>query len=198
MVAEKLLNIMKATGYIMKDGKIDMGSKGSYTVLTERKVLQMLRPHFVEQGLVIVPKEVTHIDKTGSTTTLAMKFLIIDTEDKDTLEVSSIGQGTSTGDKGAGSAFTYALKYLLLKSTMQESGDDPDIVGDDKHDEEATKNEQKAVALAQEVSLLMQGKKLTQEIGEGMIKYLKENRFDPALLRSAEENINKMKGQING
>lgn len=197
MVAAKLLNIMKKTGYIKKDGMIDMGGKGKYSVLTERKVLQMLRPHFVEQELVVVPKEVTHIDKTGSTTTLAMKFNIIDAADNDVLEMASIGQGTSTGDKGAGSAFTYALKYLLLRSTMQESGDDPDMIGDDKHEEEQNVNEAKAVTLANEVSLLMKGKALTQEVGAGMIKYLSENRNDPALLRSAEENINKMKGAIN-
>ena len=198
MVAEKLLNIMKATGYIKKDGKIDMGAKGKYSVLTERKVLQMLRPHFVEQGLVVVPLEVTHIDKTGSTTTLAMRFRIIDPKDKDFIDVASIGQGTSTGDKGAGSAFTYALKYLLMKITMQESGDDPDIIGDDKHEEEAGVNELKAISLAQEVSLLMKGKMLTQEVGAGMIKYLSDNKNDPAILRDAETKIGTMKGLKNG
>ena len=198
MVAQKLLNIMKEVGYIKKDGKIDMGPKGSYTVLSERKVLQALRPSFVEQGLVILPIEVTHIDKTGSTTTLAMKYKIIDVADGDSELVASVGQGTSTGDKGAGSAFTYSLKYLLLKSTLQESGDDPDLIGDNVHEKETIKNESKAVKLAQEVSLLIQGKVLTHEVGAGLIKYLSDNKDDPTIINKAEISINEMKGENNG
>lgn len=195
MVALKLLNIMKKTGYIMKDGKIDMGTKGSYTVLTERKVLQTLRPHFVDQGLVIIPIEVTHIEKTGSTTTVAMKYKIIDTEDGDSEIVASVGQGTSTGDKGAGSAFTYSLKYLMTKSTLQESGDDPDLTGDNVHVKEKDKNMELAVKLAQEVSALISGGMIASDMGQGMIAYLEENANDPAVLREAETNINQMKNR---
>jgi hypothetical protein len=198
MVAEKLLKIMEAVGYIMKDGKIDMGSKGKFTVLTERKVLQMLRPHFVKQKLIILPAEVTHLERSGSITTLAMKYKIIDIEDADSEIVASVGQGSSTGDKGVGSAFTYSLKYLLLKSTMQESGDDPDLVGDDVHDEETDKLTAKAVALAQEVSLLIKGKMITPEVGTGLINALKEHTSDDLYLKNAEASIIKMKEKVGG
>jgi hypothetical protein len=193
MVYQKIHEIMVENKLIQKDGKIEMGSKGSYTVLTERKVLEVLRPAFIEKKLVIVPQRIEHLSRMGSVTTLGMVFTIIDLEDKHEIEVSSVGQGSSTGDKGAGSAFTYALKYLLMKITMMMSGDDPDQIGDEEHDDEAKENEAFAIKLAQEVSSLISGKMITPEIGNGMIKYLEENKNDPAILKDAERQLNEMK-----
>jgi hypothetical protein len=199
MVYQKIHEIMKENKLIQKDGKIEMGTKGSYTVLTERKVLEILRPAFIEKMLVIVPKRIEHLSRMGSVTTLGMVFTIIDLEDKHEIEVSSVGQGSSTGDKGAGSAFTYTLKYLLMKITMMMSGDDPDQIGDNIHEEEASKNEAFAIKLVEEVRSLIDGKKVTIEIGNGMIKYLEDNKNDPAILKDAEKQLNEMKtGAQNG
>ena len=129
-----------------------------------------------------------------------MGFNIIDvTEDPfDIVPVASAGQGSSTGDKGAGSAFTYALKYLLMKVTMMMSGDDPDQIGDTVHDDEKKKNLEFAIKLSQEVSALMSGKMLTPQIGKQMIEYLEENQNDPLVLKECEKDINAMKAGSNG
>lgn len=199
MVIKKLHEIMAENKLIQKDGTIDMGTKGSYNVLTERKVLEALRPAFVEKGLVIIPHSVQSIEKVGSTTTLAMNYRIYDESDNDFIECASVGQGTSTGDKGAGSAFTYNLKYLIMKITLMMSGDDPDQIGDNVHSDEAAKNEALAVKLAQEVSSLMSGEMITPEIGAGMITYLEDHKNDPAILKDAEKQLNDMKaGAQNG
>ncbi len=196
MVYQKIHEIMKENSLIQKDGKIEMGSKGSYTVLTERKVLEVLRPAFIEKKLVIVPHRIEHFSRTGSVTNLGMSWTIVDIEDNHEILVASVGQGSSTGDKGAGSAFTYCLKYLLMKLTQMMSGDDPDQVGDNVHDEEKEKNTELAVKLSQEVTALISGKKITQEIGKGMIEYLQANQNDPAILRDAENQINQMKSRM--
>lgn len=195
MVYQKIHEIMKENKLIQKDGKIEMGSKGSYTVLTERKVLEILRPAFIDKGLIMLPVGIEHLSKMGSVTTAGMLFDIIDTTENppDIIQVASIGQGSSTGDKGAGSAFTYNQKYALMKSTMMMSGDDPDQIGDNVHEDEATKNEAFAIKLAQEVSALISGKMVTPEIGNGMIAYLEENKNDPAILKDAEKQLNEMK-----
>lgn len=201
MVYQKIHEIMKENKLIQKDGKIKMGDKGSYTILTERKVLEILRPAFIEKGLIVIPRHIQHLSRMGSVTTLGMEFQIIDVTENpsDIINCSSIGQGSSTGDKGAGSAFTYALKYLLMKVTMMMSGDDPDQIGDDVHEAEASKNESFAIKLAQEVNTLISGKMLTPEIGNGMIKYLEENKNDPAILKEAEAQLDVMKaGAKNG
>ena len=193
MVYQKIHEIMKENKLIQKDGKIEMGNKGSYTVLTERKVLEILRPAFIEKGLVIIPFEIAHLSRMGSVTTLGMNFKIVDITDNDEIIGSSIGQGSSTGDKGAGSAFTYCLKYFMMKVTLMMSGDDPDQIGDNIHEDEASKNEVFAIKLAQEVSALISGKMVTPEIGNGMIAYLEENKNDPAILKDAEKQLNEMK-----
>ena len=102
MVYLKLHEIMQKIGYVQRNQKIDMGSKGSYNAVTEGHILRKIRPLLIEYGLVIVPEEVTKLEKTGSVTTLAMKYRIIDVTDGDQITISSIGQGSSTGDKGAG------------------------------------------------------------------------------------------------
>jgi hypothetical protein len=134
MVVRKLLEIMKEVPYIQKDGEIKT-KRGEISVLTEPKVLEMLRPKFLEKGLVMYPTSgrasvLSSVD--GFCTTAEINYTITDSEDGDSISVFGIGQGMDTRDKGAGMAMTYSGKYALLKSLMMITGDDPDVVSPDR------------------------------------------------------------------
>lgn len=195
MVLKKLNEIMKEIGYLEKDMVVDMKTKGSYTAISERKVLQMIRPKLVERGIVIIPAEITKHEKQGSITMINVRFKVIDTIDDDHVSMESVGQGFSTGDKGAGSAFTYSLKYLLLKMLMLEQGDDPDVVGDITHEKELEDLLSQSAKLVEAVGLLSQGGKILAQQATGMIAYINKNAHDPGVLKEIESQINQIKAQ---
>jgi len=195
MVVNKINEIMKKIGYVKKDTTIDMGGKGSYNALSERKVLQSVRPFLVENGIVIIPIEITQFERFGSITMAAVKYKIVDTEDGDSETMASIGQGMSTGDKGANSALTYATKNLIVKMLLLESGDDPERVADVKHDKELEDLSSIAAKLTNEVGLLSQGGKVLPQQATGMVAYINKNSHDPGILRQIEEQINQIKNQ---
>jgi len=195
MIVKKINEIMQEVGYLKKDMKVDMGGKGSYNAVSERKVLQKIRPLLVEKGLMILPIEVTHFERFGSITMLGMKYHVLDSEDNETMLMASIGQGASSGDKGANSAMTYAMKNLILKMFLLESGDDPEAVGDVKHDKETEKNSDLAKKLGEEVGLLSQGGKVDAQTATGMIAYINKMAHDPGILRDIEKQINELKAR---
>lgn len=137
----KLAKIMSEISYIQKDQQVSYGST-NYKAATERAVLNAVRPKLVEQGLLILPVrgEVTPIQsaKGAYVTSVGVTYAVIDSESGESMELWSTGQGHDSSDKGAGKAFTYATKYLLLKMFLLETGDDPDIQASDQNvDDEA-------------------------------------------------------------
>jgi len=195
MVLKKLLEIMGEIGYLKKDMVVDMHGKGKYNAISEGKVLQMVRPRLIARGIVITPHAITRLERNGSITTVSVQYLVTDTTDDDSIIMESMGQGFSSGDKGAGSAFTYSLKYLILKALMLEQGDDPDKVGDVAHNEETVKIASLADKLKEEVGLLSQGGKVLPQQATGMVAYISKNAHDPGVLRDIENQINQIKTQ---
>ncbi len=195
MVLKKLNEIMKEVGYMKKDMKVDMGGKGSYNAVSERKVLQTVRPLLVEKGLVIVPFETVSFERFGTISMLVMNYRVVDVNDEDMITVSSVGQGASSGDKGANSAMTYAMKNLILKMLLLESGDDPEAVGDVKHEAVTEKNSSLAKKLAEEVGLLSQGGKVDAQTATGMIAYINKMAHDPGVLRDIDSQIQELKSR---
>lgn len=151
MIAKKIHKIMTEVDAIGRDTTISSRKTGdSYKVLSSEKVLQLLRPKFIENNLVIFPTAASGM-KEGSVTTGQFEYTIIDIEDDERIVVAAIGQGSDTQDKGAGMAMTYAFKNMLLKMFMIITNDDPDMEHSDNIDyrqEELARKKARAEHLA--------------------------------------------------
>jgi hypothetical protein len=131
--------IHKAT-YQMESLEKDMtvGSGNyEYKGLSESKVLNTVKGVFEDVGLIVVPIDTEvqeheilyksyNKDKNRFMTQIKVKWLIADIESGESMELSSVGNGADTGDKGSGKAMTYAYKSMLQKTFMMFSGEDTD------------------------------------------------------------------------
>lgn len=137
-IYEKLSLIENEIGVVEKGLSVSMG-KGSYKAVSERNVLDAIKP--IEQkyrvysypyDTEIINNEVLEKSSNYGTTTsqyLRLKrvyrFVNIDKPDE-CVDVVSYGDGIDTGDKAPGKAMTYADKYALMKAYKLSTGDDPD------------------------------------------------------------------------
>lgn len=140
-IYQKIHKIMQQVKYLQKDDDVSTGKNSSYKAITEEKVTTEVRKAMIENGVVIIPIEVTHSrtdevlkdqygnEKVSRLTTADCKYRIQNIEDKDDYIIaSSSGTGVDTQDKGIGKALTYAYKYLLLRTFAIPTGEDPDKI----------------------------------------------------------------------
>ena len=138
-LAMKLYNVMCATEKLEKDltvGKVT--STSSYKAVGEKTVLNMIKPLFKNEKLILIPKDgdisenvFSYVDgydknKLRAITQLKVFFTIIDAETGESVNIVGFGNGADSQDKGSGKAFTYALKTALSKTFMLFSGEDTD------------------------------------------------------------------------
>jgi len=185
MIAEKIYKIMTEVDAIGRDTTIASKRTGdAYKVLSSEKVLQLLRPKFIENKLVIFPTSASAV-KEGSVTTGEFVYTIVDAEDNDSMIVASVGQGSDTQDKGAGMAMTYAFKNMLLKLFMIITNDDPDL----EHSDNKDLYEEECVRLKARAESLARGARsrdiVTDEILHNFLEALDENAHDKAKLEKA-------------
>lgn len=125
--------------------RLAKGSENSaqgYTYLSEADAVAALRKELVQRGILVFPHhstrhvEVIHKDggKFTALTTIDTEWEFTDGEQ--TISISTIGQGTDTGDKGAYKAMTGARKYGLLHAFLIATGDDAEIARADEIDAE--------------------------------------------------------------
>lgn len=121
-IHQRLAEVMGKVSYIQKERKQGM----KYTIVSHDKVTALLRPVFLECGIVYYPVRCAH-SHNGNRAECGMtvRFVNIDKPD-DFFDVETFGYGVDTQDKGPGKAMSYAVKYALLKATGLETGDDPD------------------------------------------------------------------------
>ena len=140
-IYQKISKIMQQVKYLQKDDDVSTGKASSYKAITEEKVTTEVRKAMIENGVVIIPIEITHSrtdevlkdqygnEKVSRLTTADCKYRIQNIEDKDDYIIaSSSGTGVDTQDKGIGKALTYAYKYLLLRTFAIPTGEDPDKI----------------------------------------------------------------------
>lgn len=141
-IYEKMSLITDELGVIEKKLNVEMTKTKSYKAVSERDVLDAVKPLEKKYRVYSYPYERKIIDKdiltketeyngaTTKTNTLFLrlevvyKFINIDNTD-DFVEIKSYGDGLDTGDKATGKAMTYADKYALLKAYKISTGDDP-------------------------------------------------------------------------
>ncbi len=137
---EKIYNVMNESAGLEKNLSVGTGSS-SYKAVGEAEVLNMLKPLFKKNKLIIFPVDgdISETNssweseyngkketKTRNVTQLRVKFKIVDVETGESETITGFGNGADSQDKGSGKAFTYAFKTALSKTFMLFSGEDTD------------------------------------------------------------------------
>lgn len=127
----KLLEIRKAVPYLKKDNQ-----GFQYNYVSSSQALGSVREKMDELGVLLIPsvknKQVLEYQskKEGTLflTGLDMSFTWLDTSNpSDSFTVEWYAQGSDSGERGVGKAYTYAEKYFLLKFfNIPTDKDDPD------------------------------------------------------------------------
>jgi hypothetical protein len=142
-IYEKMALITAEIGVVEKNLEVPTGGKKSYKAVSERDVIDAIKPieqkyrvysYPVSRKIVdsdVLTKESEYEGKVTRTNTFFMRvetvyrFVNIDNPDE-YVETTVYGDGIDTGDKATGKAMTYADKYALMKAYKLSTGDDPD------------------------------------------------------------------------
>jgi len=129
-VYQRLAEAMKEVTYVLKEQKRGM----QYSIVSHDAVTAKVRPALLKHGIVYHPVAM-EIKQDGNRTEMqiSVRFVNID-EPADYFDVPSAGYGIDAQDKGPGKAISYAVKYALLKALGLETGDDPDMDQDVRHE----------------------------------------------------------------
>ena len=142
-IYEKLSLITTEMAVIEKNLKVEMNKTKSYKAVSERDVLDNVKPLEAKYRVYSYPLERTVIDKdtlvkeaeyNGNITRTNTLFMRLETiyrfvnmdKPEEYIDIKTYGDGLDTGDKAPGKAMTYADKYALLKCYKISTGDDPD------------------------------------------------------------------------
>lgn len=200
-IYEKMSLITDEIGVIEKGLKVQINKSSSYKAVSERDVLDAVKPIEKKYRVYSYPSKRDLIDRDtlvkttdyGTTNTLFMRiettyrFVNIDNPNE-FVETIVYGDGLDTGDKAPGKAMTYADKYALMKAYKLSTGDDPDKeASPEKGYSKAEKEEPKATP--KQIELLL---KIYKD--ENLTKLLKMNnitKIEDITLSKASELISK-------
>lgn len=142
-IYEKLSLITDEMAVVEKNLKVQVTQTNSYKAVSERDILDNVKPLEKKYRIYSYPIKRTIIDhdtltkeneyngKITRTNSLYLRleityrFINIDNPNE-YVDVISYGDGIDTGDKATGKAMTYADKYALMKAYKISTGDDPD------------------------------------------------------------------------
>ena len=173
-IYEKLSLITEEIGVVEKGLKVQVNKTSSYKAVSERDVLDAVKPIEKKYRVYSYPAKREVIDRdtlvkeseyNGNITRTNTLFMRIETtyrfvnldNPSEYIETTVYGDGLDTGDKAPGKAMTYADKYALMKAYKLSTGDDPD--------KEASPEKGYA-------------KKSEPDYRKELIKYCKENNID--------------------
>lgn len=142
-IYEKMSLITEEIGVIEKGLVVSISKTNSYKAVSERDVLDGVKPiekkyrvysYPFEREIIdkdILVKEAEYNGNISKTNTLFMRlkvvyrFINMDNPNE-FIDITTYGDGLDTGDKAPGKAMTYADKYALMKAYKLSTGDDPD------------------------------------------------------------------------
>lgn len=142
-IYEKMTLITNEIETVSKNLKVQVNKTASYNAVSERDILDAVKPiefkyrvysYPYERQVIdndILVKETEYNGQTTKTNSLYMRvetiyrFVNIDNT-SEFIDIKAYGDGIDTGDKAPGKATTYADKYALMKAYKISTGDDPD------------------------------------------------------------------------
>ena len=142
-IFQKMLMIEKELGVVAKNLEIQATKTSGYKAVSERDVIDAVKPLEAVYGVFSYPASRTVIkdellenarEFKGEQVKTISKFMRIETvyrfvnvdKPEEFIEITSYGDGIDTGDKATGKAMPYADKYALMKAYKISTGDDPD------------------------------------------------------------------------
>lgn len=158
-LVQKLCEVMAKVKYIQKLGR---NEAQSYRYATEADVADALRGELAERNIFIFPNMVKNERiklermnykgelKTSYATDLEMDWTFVDGDSGETHTCRIPGCSESPGDKGVYVAMTGSEKYLLMKSFLIPTGDDPES---DSNEPQGTAKDAKAIGEAKVAKL---------------------------------------------
>lgn len=142
-IYEKMSLITNEISTVEKKLKVQVNKTASYNAVSERDILDAVKPiefkyrvysYPYERSIIendTLTKESEYNGQTTKTNSLYMRvetiyrFVNIDNKEE-FIDIKAYGDGIDTGDKAPGKATTYADKYALMKAYKISTGDDPD------------------------------------------------------------------------
>ena len=138
-IYQKMAAVTSEIGVIAKNLSIEINKSRSYKAVSERDVIDEVKPLLAKYRIYCYPCERELVEKDILVTTTnygdrqnlyfhyrnVMRFVNIDKPDE-FVDVPTYSTGIDAGDKADGKAMTYGDKYALLKAFMISTGDDPD------------------------------------------------------------------------
>lgn len=148
-IFEKMQKVTDEMSVVVKGLNVQVNKTSSYKAVSERDILDNVKPLETKYGIYSYPfarkvidsdtlvKETEFVNArtddvtTTKTNTLFMRletiyrFVNIE-KPEEYVDITTYGDGLDTGDKAPGKAMTYADKYALMKAYKISTGDDPD------------------------------------------------------------------------
>lgn len=148
---EKLLAIQTELGTVAKNLSIDTGKGKSYKAVSERDIIDAVKPLEDKYRVYSYPTSREIIDSAflektynGNVTKsfylreqVNYRFVNVD-KPSEYIDTVSYGDGIDTGDKATGKATTYADKYALMKVYKISTGEDADNTASEEYDDIST------------------------------------------------------------
>lgn len=142
-IFEKMAAITAELQTVAKDLTVQQTSNSSYKAVSERSVLDAVKPLETKYGVYSYPisrkvLESNLIEKTTEykekitkstsyMTRIETVYRFVNVEKpEEYIETITFAEGIDSQDKGSGKAMTYADKYALMKAYKISTGDDPD------------------------------------------------------------------------
>ena len=206
-IYQRLDKVRQAVDYIQKDAKVE-----SYKAITHDQVTAHTRPHFIEQGIVLVPSLVSQTTvPTGTQTSrgtpiirheavYSVAFVNID-EPADSCTVTVCAHANDQGDKAPSKAISMAVKYAILKVLSIETGEGdegrieeaPQTISRDQH--EALIERAEKYKWPAEETLDNMAHRVYKAMGLKNITELPADRFDQAMAKLDKKHDDEMKAQ---
>ena len=201
---EKMQLITNEIGVVEKGLQVRVTDKSSYKAVSERDVLDAVKPIEQKYRVFSLPisrkiiaqdvleKVSEYNGKTSKTYTMYMRiettyrFYNIDKPDE-YIDTITYADGLDTGDKASGKAMTYADKYALMKAYKISTGDDPDKEASAEQGYTSVKATPKQIEAV---------KKLVRDT-QAMLDHYNISKIEDLTLEQASEIIAK-KGGSNG
>lgn len=136
---QRLSAITSEMRTVNKKLEVDMGNGKTYNAVSERDVIDTVKPLESKYGIYSYPVKREIIDSKIIVTTgkygdkqqqflrlsVTYRFINIDVP-TEYIDIESYGDGVDSQDKAPGKAMTYADKYALLKAYKVATGEDTD------------------------------------------------------------------------
>ena len=207
-IYEKMSLITEEIGVIEKGLTVEINKTRSYKAVSERDVLDGVKPIEKKYRVYSYPikrevidrdtlvKESEYDGNITRTNTLFMRiettyrFVNIDNP-SEFIETIVYGDGLDTGDKAPGKAMTYADKYALMKAYKLSTGDDADKEASPENGyKKATKQVGNAKISPKQIDILLEYYK-----DENLDKLLEKNnikKIEDLSIQKASELISKI------